>query len=189
MGIQFGRVPTITEPVTNVEMLLQAINFRIDEFNRALHEVELEVSKLEGFDSNIPTFYNDVSLQGLYRIKNVVRSKDPNDVVTRKELQELKTDIIEETDLSDFVTIEDAEDIVSGAIGTNVATSVSGDVIVVEDAAGTNGTTAGTLSMAYDGGKAQFLRMINGELVVQDPEIRTLLELILEELRNLRNEN
>lgn len=189
MGIQFGRVPTITEPINDVDMLMQAVNFRIDEFNRALHEVELEISKLEGFDSNTPTFYNNVSLQNLYRIQNVVRSKDPNDVVIRKELQELKLEILEENEAADFITVEDAENLVSGAIDTNVATSVSGEIIVVEDASGEDGTTAGTLSMAYDNGKAQFLRMIDGELVVQDPEIRTLLELILEELRNLRNEN
>lgn len=187
MGIQFGRVPIITEPVPDMMALVQAVNWRIDEFNRALHEVELEVSKIEGYDNNTPTFFNDVSLQGLYRIKNVVRSKDPQDVVTRRELQELG--LFDRDGDSDFVTASELEDAIAEALDVNVATSSSGDIVDVEDAAGVNGTTEGTLSMGIDNGKAQFLRLINGELIVQDPEIRTLLELILVELRNLRNEN
>lgn len=183
MGIQFGRVPIITEQVPDMMALVQAVNWRIDEFNRALHEVELEVSKIEGYDSNTPQFFNDVSLQGLYRIKNVMRSKDPQDVVTRRELQELG--LFDLPDVSSFATISDVENAISGAIDSNVATSSSGDIVDVEDAAGVNGSTDGTLSMAVDEGKAQFLRMVQGELVVRDTEIRTLLELILEELRSL----
>jgi hypothetical protein len=86
MAIQFGRVPIITEPAMDMQMLVQLVNFRIDEFNRALYEVELEIAKLEGLNDYEPTFHNHMNMQNL-RIKNVARSREPQDVVTRSELE------------------------------------------------------------------------------------------------------
>lgn len=185
MAIQFGRVPIITEPVMDMQMMVQLVNFRIDELNRALHEVELEISKIEGLDNNTPTFYHDVNLQGLYRIKNVMRSKDPQDVVTRRELEELG--LFNLDDSSSFATTEDLESAISGAIDTSVATSVDGQIFVREDAVGVNGTTAGTIAMGVDGqGKARPIEIREGQLPVYDSELRELIKMLIEEVRLLR---
>lgn len=186
MAIVFGRVPVITEPIADLEMLRQLVNFRIDEFNRALHDVELEISKLEGYDNQTPTFHHDMSLQGLYRIKNVMRSKDPQDVVTRRELEELG--LFDLADTSGLATTEDLQNAISGAIDENVATSVDGTLFVREDAAGVNGSTSGTIAMGVDGqGKVRPIEIREGQLPVYDSELRELIKMLIEEVRLLRD--
>jgi hypothetical protein len=210
MAIQFGRVPIITEPAMDMQMLVQLVNFRIDEFNRALYEVELEIAKLEGLNDYEPTFHNHMNMQNL-RIKNVARSREPQDVVTRRELEEiglfgnledairLTVDLIVDGDLivtggsgggSSVVTNDDLEETVDEAIENNVATSVDGDLFVREDAAGINGTTPGTVAMGVDGeGKVRPVELREGQLPVYDSELRELIKILIEEVRLLRDEN
>lgn len=188
MAVQFGRIPIITEQVPDVETLVQLVNFRIDEFNRALHEVELEIAKIEGFDGNTPKFYNPINMQNL-RITNVARSKDPQDVVTKRELAELGLLNLNFDDLG-FATLADVSDSIGEALDTNVATSVDGEVYVREDAAGVNGSSTGTIAMAVDGqGKARPIEIREGQLPVYDGELRELLKILIEEVRLLRHAN
>lgn len=210
MAIRLARIPIITEPVGDVQMLVQLVNRQIDSINHSLQDIELELAKLAGFDGRQPTFYNDINMQNL-QVTNVRRSKDPQDVVTRRELEELgilggldeamrlTVDVIIEGDLSvlggggggsSVVTTDDLDDVVDGAIEDNVATSVDGDLFVREDAAGVNGTTQGTVAMGVDGqGKVRPVELREGQLPVYDSELRELIKVLIEEVRALRNAN
>jgi len=211
MALRLARIPIITENVNDILALVDSVNSRIDEINRVLQELEVEHSKAEGKDANMPKFFNNLNLQN-HKLVNVARSKDPQDVVTRRELEELgllgnRADGIK---LSQSLTVDGSVTVtnsgggggaelatnssvfttVTNIIGETVATSVSGTVITTEDIAGTNGTTAGTLAMAREGNnKAEFLQLRNGELITSDPELRTLLCILIEEVRALRNES
>lgn len=208
MAQRLARIPIITEPIDDLNMAIESINFRIDEINRIFQEVELEQAKTSGNDSNIPKFNNNLNLQN-NKITNVGRSSDPQDVVTRKELEEIgilgsRTGQIQisgdlavdgtvtvlggGTGSAEVTTNYGVESFISTALDENVATSKSGDIIVEEDAAGINGSTSGTLAMGREGNKkAEFLQLRNGELIIQDPAVRALLEILIEEIRGLKN--
>lgn len=209
MALKLGRIPTITMPNINTDMLVDEVNARIDELNRTLYEIELEHAKQIGVDNNVPEYQNNLDLND-FRITNVGRSREAQDVVTRRELEEigilgsrsggltLSGDVTIDGTLTllggggggaEVPTSGDVINIINNEIETNVATSNSGDVVDFENSSGGNGSTQGTLSMAVDrDGKAQFIRVTDRGLTVHDPDITTLLKLLLEEIKGLRNE-
>lgn len=209
MSQRYARIPIITEPLLDQVMVVEAINARISEINRVFEQLELEQSKLEGTDNNVPVFRNNINLNN-NRVTGAARSKDPQDCVTRRELEEIgilgnRADGINITgDLtvdgsitvtggsggsSEIPTSDSIVDLIDDAIGAELATSNDGEVWAREDAAGVNGSQ-GTVSMGVDGsGKARPVELRNGELAVQDHEIHTLLHILIEEVRKLRDAN
>lgn len=206
MALRLARIPTITEPIDDTMMLVDAFNSRIDEFNRVLQELELEHAKSRGDDGNTPFFNSALSLKG-YRINNVGRSKDPQDVVTRRELEEvgilgsraggitLTGDLTVDGTItvdgptgggSEVTTGSDVDSAIAVALEAEVAASRDGEVFDREDAAGVNGVTAGTVFMGVDGtGKIRPAETHDGQIYVRDPEVVTLLQLLLEEVQKL----
>ena len=207
MALKLVRIPTITGPVDNVEEVVDNINMVIDEINRALQEIELAQSKLEGTDNHTPTFQSAPNLNN-FRVTNVARSRDPQDVVTRRELEEigilgsrrnglsLSGDIT--VDGNVFITgpteggsnavptITQVSTLITTNIEANVPSTSDGNLWVREDAAGIDGSTQGTVAMGVDGnGKARPIEIRNGELPIQDSEVRYLLACILEQLEKL----
>lgn len=211
MAQRLARIPIITEPVNDIGMVVESINYRIDEINRVLQELELDQAKQKGDDSNVPKLNNNLDLQN-FKLLNVARSRNPQDVVTRRELEEIgilgsRSNSIELTgDLTvngtvtvngpqgaggDFTVITQAqvEALISAALGTEVATTRDGSFWSREAASGVDGDS-GTVAMGVDGqGKARPLELRDGELPIQDMEVRTLLALILEQLEKLNNAN
>lgn len=210
MAKQLARIPIILEPVQDLQMLIDLVNKRIDEVNRAFLDVELTQAKLEGHDTNNPKFFNDLQLQN-HRITGVGRSREPQDVVTRRELEELGIlgnrgdgvhitgDLVVDGTITvlgggdgadEVTTNDDVDDAIDEAIEDNVATSVDGDLWVRENAAGINGSTTGTVAMGVDGtGKVRPVELREGQIPVVDMELRTLIEILIEEVRALRNAN
>jgi hypothetical protein len=209
MAQRFARIPIITENTTDTVNLIDIVNARIDEINRVFQEVEIEQSKAKGDDTNNPTFNNSLDLQS-NQIKNVARSRDPGDVVTRRELEEvgilgnradgisLKGDLTVDGTITlngpsgggaEVPTGDDVADAIDTAIEANMATSNDGNRWDREDAAGIDGSTSGTVAMAVDGqGKTRPIEIRNGNLPVQDLELRTLLSLLNDNMLTLIEE-
>lgn len=187
--------------------LVDLINDRLNEVNRVLAEIAVAEAKTRGTDGFTPTFITHVDVTN-NRITNVAPSKLPNDVVTRQELMDLGlignpngsisfnkpvefksgASSTGSSGENSVVTLDQVSNLINIILGNEVATSVSGSRISTEDAAGANGSTQGTLAMGRSGdGKADFVQLRNGELVVSDPDVRTLLLMLIEEVRGLKN--
>lgn len=206
---RFARIPIITEFPQDINEVVDLVNARIDELNRVFTELEVAQEQSKGERSFVPKFQNNLDINQ-FRLKNVARSRDPQDVVTRRELEEIGIlgsragGILLSGDLtvdgtitmtggsaggSEIATSQSVENTVTATVSANVATARDGQLWVREDAAGVDGTTEGTTAMAVDGsGKQRPLEIRNGGLAVDTSELSTLLLLLIEEVRNLRNE-
>lgn len=207
MPPSYNRIPPIERIPTDMTDAVATINARIDEINQVLAEIALADSSLRGTDSFQPTLFNNIDMQR-NRVRNVERSKDPRDVVTRVELEEIgilgNPEGVSFTGAVNFEITPTSSGAVGGgsnSLGTSgeitdtindilegeLVVSVSGE-IVDERELSVNGTTRGTLAMGIDGqNRAAFVRLVNGAQKVVDPCTNALLTLILQELRRLND--
>lgn len=207
MPPSYNRIPPIERIPENIEDVIESVNARIDEINQVLAEIAVADSSLRGQDNFEPAFFNRVNMRR-NRITNAERSRDPRDVVTRIELEEIgilgDTAGVSFTGPVNFEVTPTSSGAASGGsnslsptfeINANINAAVeaasavarSGE-FVDERELGVNGTTQGTLLMGVDGqGRAAFGRLFNGAQMVSDPCANALLVLILQELRKLNN--
>lgn len=203
MPPQYDRIPTLAE-VDEIRGLIEQLNIRFDEINRVFAEIGVAEVLTRGTEGMLPQISNILDMQR-NRIVDVERSRQPRDVVTRIELEEMGLFTNDGAiSFSDTVNFAEGATVTGGATGSTsittvtqvieatitateglVPTNVSGDRVDIRDD-GVNGTIEGTLLMARnEHGRADFLRMEAGCLVSQDKNILTMLHLIYEELRRL----
>lgn len=206
----YSRIPPIQD-ATDIPEMLRLINDRITEINTVFADLETAEAITRGSGGQRTIYESDIDFSG-FRLTNVNQSRMPTDAITRRELDALgllpdttgelqitapvtfnervTSNAPTSNDGQSFATINDVVSLIEAALEGEVATSRDGQVVTVEDASGANGLTDGTPIMARDGasGKARMLKAINGELVVLSPDVTTLLELLIQEVRELKIE-
>ena len=184
--------------------IVRELNIRLRQLNRLVGEVETLQNTIQGINDASPKFSNDVDLQN-HRMLNALRSKGPDQYVTRRELQELgiynpnPARLLEVDNLNvknkltvggaTVVTTTTVLNLLTQIIGAEVATIRDGDDIDLEDSGGTSGLTSGTLLFGLGpGGKARPIHVNAGGAIVQeDPRTVELLELLLEAIERLNS--
>lgn len=207
MAPKYDRIPEISQVPEDLNELVIFLNTVIRQLNEVFAELNLSDSQFRGNDSFTPTFNNDVDLNR-FRLRNISRSQDGGDAVTRRELEEIgilgsaagilfKQPVTFTQNLfsegpqggggSELPNNDDVSDMITSMTAGIVPVAVSGEVIDDQDVFA-NGTTEGTLSMARNGrGRADFLQIRNGQLQTGDVQACALLWLIYQELRSLRD--
>lgn len=207
MPPRYDRIAAISPYPNDLAELTDAINRLVQQINDVFTEMAVADSQYRGRDGYRPTFENRINAGG-FRISNAVRSRNPDDVVIREELEEIGllgnpdgisiskpvnfTGGVTSTPSqggggSDLATITDVIDQVTALIEESVALAVSGQRVFGRDY-GRTGTTQGQLGMAQGGdGRADFLQQRNGNLLVEQPNVCDLLTEILRELRRINN--
>lgn len=210
MPLSYARIAPIQD-TTDLAELVRTLNDRINEVNNVFTELETAEAITRGSGGQRTIYNSDLDI-GNNRLTNVSPSRRPQDAVTRKELdavgllpdttgelqiqapvsfnERVYSNAPTSNDGQSFATINDVIGLITLALEGNVAVSRDGDAVTIEDASGANGQTDGTLFMARDGatGKARMLKVINDELVVQSPDVTTLLEILIHEVRKLKIE-
>ncbi len=186
----------------DVATVTRELNIRLRQLNRLVGEVEVLQNTVQGLNEATPKFSNDIDLQN-HRVLNALRSKGPDQYVTRRELQELgiynpnPARLLEVDNLNvknkltvggvAVATLSTVLNLITQNIGLEVATINDGNNVDLEDSGGTAGTTSGTLLFGVGpGGKARPVRVnAGGALVQEDPRTAELLELLLEAIERL----
>lgn len=209
---RYARIaPIQPQPDLDTDELVRVLNDRITELNIVFTELETAEQITRGSGGQTTIYDSDLDISD-QRLTNVKRSRDPKDTVTRRELTELglfpdstgKIRISREVEFLDrvsssaptsndggsFPSNDDVINLINAAIGDNVATSRDGQAVTVENAAGDNGVTEGTLAMARDPqtGKARMLKVVGDNLQVDSPQIASLLILLIQEVKELKIE-
>lgn len=204
MPPQYNRIPEIVQVPEDTASFVEVVNTTIRQINEVFAELNLSDSEFRGNDGFIPTYNNNVNLQE-NRLRNIARSQESGDAVTRRELEEIgllgnpdgvvfnqsvtfgagASSIPSAGGGSEIPSIGDViqliEDIVAGAIPVAFA----GQTVTVQEY-GLLGTTEGTLILGRNGnGKAEFAEIRNGRVQVDATDIVPLLELIYNELEKL----
>jgi hypothetical protein len=165
---------------TDVSELVRTVNERIEEINRVFAELEA-VAETPATDVSSFITLDDLTALGLSFSDGTVVISAPVVIEDTVTYEGPTTPVGGELASADAV-----QGLVDSAIGDAVALTTDGEIVTIENASGDDGDTEGTLIMGRElrTGKARFLHMVNGQLVVNDPDIKTLLELILQELKN-----
>lgn len=200
----YGRITRIDPATaeTDLAAFIEQINERIDALNNVLAEIALAEARTRGEEGLVPGFGASITLNG-NRITDVDRSRDPNDVVTRIELEE--RGIFTTTgDISfhgpvnfeagvtttgpvgggtgSLITEGAVDDIVNSALEGAFPLAEAGEFL--QEASGGENGDDGTPIMGRDGeGNAAFIGTINKQMLVHSPAIIVLLRLILQELK------
>lgn len=206
MPPRYARIASI-EPTGDIAELVQSFNARIAELNDIFADLEKAEAITRGSGGQKTLYDSNIDASN-FRVTNVATSVDPQDVVTRKELdalgllpdttgemnikvpvhftQRVSTEAPTINDGNSFATISDVLYLIQQE--TPVATSRDGQPVTVEDATGIDGITEGTLAMARDAqsGKARMLKVIDDNLQVESPAMAALLEMLIRETQELR---
>lgn len=203
MPPRYGRIANLPEGLEQAD-LLEALNAMIDEVNVVLNEVGVAESVSRGDDGFMP-FHNSTLDMKDNRIINTLRSRQPTDVVTRIELEEIglftndgQVSFNAEVNFSQgatvsgggggstsITTVQQVLETTGSATEGLVATNTDGDRISIRDD-NVNGNAQGTLAMFRDSnGRAALGQVHEGAQITTDRAVLAMLELIYTELRRL----
>lgn len=207
MPPRYNRIPELDQAPNDLTDLVVQLNSIVRQVNEVFGELGVSDSQLRGNDGFTPTFNADVDLNR-FRLRNISRSQDGGDAVTRRELEEIG--ILGNPDGINFngavtfnsnifaagsqggggnelATNEDVETLVTSALEGLVPVAVEGQIL--DDATPfALGEDEGQPMMARnERGRARFAQMRGEDILMHDSKVCTLLVLILQELRSLRH--
>lgn len=206
MPPSYARITAFDSAPGTLEELVAGLNRRIEDLNNVFRQLAVADSEMRGNDGFQPTYNNDLNL-ARHRVGNVERSREPRDVVTRIELEELglltpdgkiafnrdvvfnSAPVLEGPPGGGNALITEARvlELIAQALEEALAVAVDGDRLSLRTL-GINGVDPGNPVMGRDGtGRAEFIQSFDHQLSVHDSHVTTLLTLILEAVRELIN--
>lgn len=206
MPPQYNRIPEITQVPEDLSQFMEAVNTAIRALNEVMQELNTADSQFRGRDGYTPTFEADVDMGDL-RLKNIARSKDGGDAVTRRELEEIgilgnAAGVVFSSPVTfasgassapssgggdELTTGEDVIDAVNAIVEGALPVTQAGESVSIQGY-GQTGNTQGTLSMGRNGfGRAEFISVREGAILVSSSAQEALLYIIAQHLERIDN--